>query len=33
VLGEADPGQFPAASRWPGSQVQLIGLDMAAAKV
>jgi integrase len=32
VLGEADPGQFPAASRWPGSQVQLVGLDVAAAK-
>ena len=33
VLGEADPGQFPAAGRWPGGQVQLVGLDVAAAKV
>ena len=33
VLGEADLGQFPAAGRWPAGQVQLVGLDVAAAKV
>ena len=33
VLGQADPGQLPAAGRWPGGQVQLVRLDVAAAKV
>ena len=32
VLGEADLGQFPAAGRWPARQVQLVGLDVAAAQ-
>jgi hypothetical protein len=33
VLGKADLGQFPAAGRRPASQVQLVVLDVAAAKV
>ena len=33
VLGEADPRQFPAAGRWPGGQVQFVGLDMGSAQV
>ncbi len=33
VPGEADLGQVPAAGRWPAGQVQLAGLDVAAAKV